>query len=341
MHIQATHYTDFKLYPPNSLPEHQAAWEKAAISTNQADPFCCTPTWQMAFHDAFSPKRRLLIAAHSNSLVAFAEHISPEGKAYLTPIEPHWFFGCPLLGKNAVEMFDAMMEEIERLYAPAFPPIIISGIRPGGILSRRLIKTFADRFDLYLHSSGVQCAASLAGGVDGYLSRRSANHRKKLRRQLRRASEAGVYFERVAPTSFEGAEKTYARVIAVELKSWKGIGKCGMAETPAKKFYDSMLKRLASAHDGRIVFARYEDKDIGFIFGGMAGRIYRGQQFSYAEEWKHCSIGNLMQMEQIKWLCEEGARRYDMGPLVGPKMGYKSHWTEKRSKFQTWILVRR
>ena len=102
-----------------------------------------------------------------------------------------------------------------------------------------------------------------------------------------------------------------------------------------------MMARLATARAGRILFARHEDKDIGFIFGGMAGRIYRDQQFSYAEKWKRHSIGNLMQMEQIKWLCEEDARRYDMGPLVGPKMGYKSHWTEKRIKFQTWVLVRR
>lgn len=341
MHIQATHHMDFRLYPPNALPDHQATWERAAVSTNQADPFCCTPTWQMAFHDAFGPMRRLLITARSNSLVAFAEYMSLQGDTYLTPIEPHWFFGCPLLGKDAVEMLDAMMGDIEKLYAPAFPRIIISGIRPGGVLSRRLIRTFADRFALYLHSSGVQCAASLDRGVDGYLSRRSGNHRKKLRKQRRLASAQGVCFERVTPASFEEAEKTYGRMIAVELSSWKGIGKCGMAETPAREFYDSMIKRLASAQAGRVIFARQGDRDIGFIFGGTAGRTYRGQQFSYDEEWKHYSIGNLMQMEQIKWLCEEGARRYDMGPLTGPRMGYKSHWTEKRIKHQTWILVKR
>jgi hypothetical protein len=341
MHIQATNHTGFQLYPPNSLPEHQAAWKKAAISTSQADPFCCAPTWQMAFHDAFGPKRLLMVESHSNSLVAFAEYVSPEGKAFLTPVESHWFFGCPLLGRDAVGMFDSMMGDIEKRYAPTFPPIIISGIRPGGVLSRRLIRTFADRFDFYLHSSGVQCAASLAGGVDGYLSRRSANHRKKLRKQFRRASEKGVYFERAAPASFEEARKTYARMMAVELSSWKGIGKCGMAETPAREFYDSMVKRLASAQGGRVIFARHEEEDVGFIFGGMAGRIYRGQQFSYDERWKSCSIGNLMQVEQIKWLCEEGARRYDMGPIAGPKMGYKSHWTEKRIQSRTWVLVRR
>ncbi|BCS89566.1 hypothetical protein PSDVSF_28080 [Pseudodesulfovibrio sediminis] len=295
----------------------------------------------MAFHDAFSPDRRILIVSRSNSLVALAEHVSPQGETYLTPIESHWFFGCPLLGSQAVQLFNGLMDDIARLYAPAFPQIVISGIRPGGALSQRLIRTFIDRFDIYLHSSGAQCAASLAGGVDGYLSRRSGNHRKKLRKQARKALEQGVSFERVAPASAEEAETTYARMIAVELKSWKGIGKCGMAETPAKEFYDFLLKRLASAQSGRVIFARHDNKDIGFIFGGMAGRIYRGQQFSYDEAWKHYSIGNIMQLEQIRWLCQEKAKRYDMGPLVGPKMAYKNHWTEKEIRLQTWILVKR
>ncbi|GHU30893.1 hypothetical protein AGMMS50256_18540 [Betaproteobacteria bacterium] len=114
-----------------------------------------------------------------------------------------------------------------------------------------------------------------------------------------------------------------------------------MAEPPAKQFYDVMLKRLTAAKEARVIFARQEDKDIGFIFGGLAGRIYRGQQFSYDDAWKNFSIGNLMQVEQIKWLCEDGVARYDMGPLNGPCMDYKSHWTEKEFEHQIWILERK
>jgi CelD/BcsL family acetyltransferase involved in cellulose biosynthesis len=46
-------------------------------------------------------------------------------------------------------------------------------------------------------------------------------------------------------------------------------------------------------------------------------------------------------LEKINWLCEEGIKRYDMGPVSGPKMGYKTHWTEKRSEIQAWLFVRR
>jgi len=332
---------DLKFYAQNSLPDYHAEWNKAAIRTKQADPFCSTPAWQMAFHDAFNPERRLLIESSSNSVIAFAEHILSPEEIYLTPVEAHWCFGCPLLGKDAVNLFVEALPQIESLYAPIFPKILISGVRPAGVLSQRLLTTFSPSCGIYLSSSSTQGSASLTDGLDGYLSRRSGNHRKKLKRQARKAEELGVSFERIKPTSIAESEAAYTRIIDVELKSWKGIGKCGMAETPSKEFYDCMLKRLSASQDGRIIFAKHEGKDIGFIFGGMAGNIYRGQQFSYDQNWKDYSIGNLMQVEQIQWLCEEKAKRYDMGPVTGPKMGYKAHWTEKQSPIQSWLFIRR
>ena len=68
---------------------------------------------------------------------------------------------------------------------------------------------------------------------------------------------------------------------------------------------------------------------IGFIYGGMANNIYRGLQSSYDDEWKAYSIGNILHFEQIKWLCEESADRYDMGEIK-QHMRYKEHWTEIR-----------
>ena len=332
---------NFKTYPPLSAPDERPAWEKLAYSTGQADPFCSAPTWQMAFHDAFGPQRRLLIHSASDSFIAFAEHVNHPSEIFLTPIEMHWCFGCPLLGENAVALLQEALPAIEELAAPSTVNMLISGIQPGSPLSQQLTRRFAEDFDIYLHSSSVQAASSLEGGVDGYLSRRSANHRKKLRRQARRAADIGVGFERVSPTTTEECDAVYARMLAVERTSWKGIGKCGMAEPGAKEFYDFMLKRLSTTSSARVVFARHEGMDIGFIFGGMVGKVYRGQQFSYDDGWKKRSIGNIMQLEKIKWLCEEGAARYDMGPVSGPKMGYKSHWIEKRSIIQSWVFAKR
>ena len=77
---------------------------------------------------------------------------------------------------------------------------------------------------------------------------------------------------------------------------------------------------------------------LAIIFGGMLGPCYRGQQFSYDAAWKDFSIGNLLQVEQIRWLCEEGAVRYDMGTASGEPMAYKLHWTEAHPTSRTWFL---
>jgi Protein involved in cellulose biosynthesis (CelD) len=322
----------------NILPEQQQDWYKAALGTNQVDPFCCTPVWQLSFHSVFGPKRRVLIETSAHAVLAFAETVFSPEDIFLTPIEAHWFFGCPLIGKHAVDLLAETVPFLETIYAPFFPRIVISGIRPQGALAHRLMRSFGKHFSMYLHGKGVQCSASLAGGVDGFLSRRSGNHRSKLKKDARRARELGISFERVTPRSDGEARETYARMLAVEAASWKGIGQCGMAEPPARQFYDALLRQLATLGAGRVLFARHEGNDIGFIFGAMAGNIYRGQQFSYNNAWKRFSIGNLMQIEKVAWLCEDGGKRYDMGPLDGPRMEYKSHWTEKTAEIQTWIL---
>jgi len=213
--------------------------------------------------------------------------------------------------------------------------VLVSGLLERGALRRELVSTFADRFDFFALEPGVQVSASLAGGLDGYLSRRSGRLRRNLRAQARRARAAGVTFERVVPAGDDEAAATYRRMIAVERASWKGIGRCGMAEPPSLQFYDVMLRRLATSRAGRVMFARSGDgDDIGFIFGGLAEDVYRGQQFSFVEEWRDASIGNLLQLEQLRWLCEEGAARYDMGP----RMDYKRHWTECETPMQAWLL---
>ncbi|MCL1984846.1 MAG: hypothetical protein FWG59_00155, partial [Betaproteobacteria bacterium] len=174
---------------PESEFEHiQAAWTHAAISTKQADPFCSSPAWQLAFHEAFSPKRRLLVENASSSVICFAEEMFSPSDVYLTPIEVGWFFGCPLLGRHSVDLLLKAMEFITAEYAPYFPKILISGIRPKSLLAGSLLKVFNKNFNIYLHSVGLQCAASLRGGIDGYLSRRSANFRSKLKKAHKRAT---------------------------------------------------------------------------------------------------------------------------------------------------------
>ena len=330
--------------PFHDLEGHKG-WQQAALHSGQADPFCCLPAWQLSFHEVFAPERRLLVwheARHtSHSMLVLAEQVFATDSVLLTPIDTLWFFSSPLLGVHAVDMLARVTDELAARYAPFFPRIVLSGLQPGSLLPQRLLRTFSHSFDFFMHSEAIQCAASLEGGLDGFLSRRSANHRAKLSKGRRRAQQRGIEYERHIPVTEAEAQAVFERMLAVESKSWKGVGQCGMAEEPARSFYDVMLRRLAPARGARIMFATHEGQDVGFIFGGMAGDVYRGQQFSYDLEWKDAGIGNLMQLEQVAWLCEQGASRYDMGPLTGPRMGYKAHWTERRLPIQTWLMVKK
>ena len=175
------------------------AWTKTALSTNQPDPFCCTPTWQLTFHDAFSPQRRLFIEQSSQGVMAFAEHRPSPELIFLTPIEPHWFFGCPLLGKYAVDMLSHALSFLADMYKPHFPTLCISGIRPQGTLARTLKINLGKDFDFVLHSTGVQCTASLAGCADGYTTSRSPHCVSTLKKALRQARAPSVTFPPVYP----------------------------------------------------------------------------------------------------------------------------------------------
>jgi hypothetical protein len=302
----------------------------------QADPFCCRTEWQLSYHEAIEPGRRLLVREAPGSVIAFAESRASNPDPLLLPVESGWMFGCPLLGPDAVDLLDELLgETASGPMNGAFPPaVVVSGVQPRGDLFGRLVTRFDSRFEFSRTGSSILCGASLKGGLDGFLSRRSRTHRRGLRKQGRRAAAAGVAFERHVPRNEAEADEIYARMLAVEEASWKGIGYCGMTVPQSRDYYACMLRRLTASGGGRVMFARHGERDIGFIFGGLAGEVYRGQQFSYAHDWKAASIGNLLQLEQIRWLCEEGIGRYDMGPL----MGYKDHWTEKRTPIETWLL---
>jgi hypothetical protein len=312
----------------------ESNWNIAAMQTPQVDPYCCRTEWQLSYHEAMGAGRKLIMREEPGSVVALAEHKSENPGRIFAPLESHWFFGCPLLGPDAVELLDELLGGFDTTADEPLPHFVISGLAPHSALLKQLIVKMRPRFELRRGHFNTLCSASLEGGLDGFLSRRSGKHRRGLGKQARRATREGVTFERCAPTNPAEAAHIYARILAVEESSWKGIGKCGMAVGLSRPYYDCMLRRLSVSGGARVMFARHGESDIGYIFGGLAGKFYRGQQFSYAEDWKSFSIGNLLQLEQIKWLCEEQIERYDMGPL----MKYKHHWTEIRHRIGTVIL---
>jgi len=319
------HFTKERLDHANSL------LNQVAGDTEQVDPFCCRSEWQFSFHEAFSPNRKLYFRNSHSSLIAFAGYELPNIGYILEPIESYWRFGCPLLGPDAVELLSSLL--LEEPICHARPFVLLSGLIPGSSLFIKVLTIFKRDYEIIRLEPSVFRCASLAGNVDGYLSRRSANLRRNIRRAVLQLADRDVVFERCLPMSIEHADETYARILTVEETSWKGIGQCGITVQPFRDFYRLMLRRLSLSGMGRVIFARDGGLDIGFIFGGITRGHYRGLQFSYAEDWSSYSVGNLLQLENVKWLCEEGIARYDLGQA----MGYKVRWAEL--EFQTENLL--
>lgn len=311
-----------------------------ATREQSQDPFCSSASWQQVWHETRGPERPLIVRRSRHGLLCFAEDGATTRNHTLVPLENGWHFGSNLLGTDGVDLLGELVDELAGL-PHAFPNIVISAQDPNGPISKRLFSLFRNDFDFYRCSKNIQCAASLTDGLDGYMGRRSAHHRKKLRQQSRKASKTGICFERHAPMTEAKAEQVFARMFQVELASWKGINRCGMESEPSRSYYLRMLISMARSARARVIFARHGDEDIGYIFGGLLGTIYRGQQFSFDARWHKHSVGNLLQYEQVKWLCEEGMERYDMGPLQGKRMDYKHHWTEAHYPIITWVMVRK
>ena len=298
----------------------------------QADPFSCRTEWGLSFHEVMAPQRELVLVGWRESVLALAGRRVANGGRWYEPLDAGWRFGCPLLGADAVDLLCLFLEALAQAGTPH--AVLLSGLVPGGRLVRRIHKQLGAHWELLRKDATVLQSASLEGGLDGWLSRRTGHFRRRLLHAVRRAQALGVSYERCVPRTEQEAHAVYERMVAIERTSWKGLGKCGMADGLSLPFYRAMLRRLAVGQNGRVVFARAAERDIGFIFGGMAGAHYRGQQFSYADDWSRHSIGNCLQYEQLRWLCEEGAQCYDMGP----KMDYKAHWTEIEQVIEARVL---
>lgn len=240
----------------------------------------------------------------------------------LGPLEAHWRFGSPLLGPHAV---DLLIDTICSLRHSKFTGRIIievPGLKPGGRDAALLQSAFPSQERLGQDS---QASASLLGGMDGWLSRRSGNFRRKLRKAQGAAAQYGVSFERHSPRSKAEASELYRRMLAIEAESWKGA--LGSGLFAVSRFYGALLQAYAAQGAVRVILARAGEVDIGFCFGGEAFGVYRGQQTSYAEAWKDFSLGVLMHFETAQWLSADKALLQHFGP-ISPRLSYKESFCE-------------
>jgi hypothetical protein len=301
--------------------------------TPAIDRFCSSTAWILSASGALMPPRAAYTYRGRHGFLALMRGVHPAGFPYLEPLELAWGLAAPLVGGDA----EALVGEVVPLLAARrdWQLAILSGLTVAGPQRRALDATLPARWEKRRGQPTVRHVASLDGGIDGFLGRRSRELRKSLRKSQRVANAAGLTFEAVRANEDE-AHALYERIQTVEARSWKSRDGVGIHSGPMRAFYAQMLPRLCALGQQRTIFARIGERDVGYILGAVIGSEYRGLQFSYDHELAALGLGGLLQLEQVTELCEQGVLRYDLGT----EMDYKRRWAEELMETDMLVVIR-
>lgn len=300
---------------PESLRE--GPFDQAVLASTCLDQFCSSSAWGLGAHQAFTPRRQPFVWRSDDNYLAFMTY-REGGWNTLTPLEFMWLLGCPMVGPDPRTQIEMLLSQ----RPPDVEMVMVSGVYPGSPLLEALLQgARRGRFQLHPGPETRRCVASLEGGVDGFLSRRSRQFRSRLRRSRKRFFKEGFEYQ-IEEDRDRDPALLYRRIQALEVRSWKsgrGIDSGGMRE-----FYDDMIAHLLPQGRLRLAFLRRDGVDVAYILGGVFGKTYRGLQFSYDESLSKYSLGNVAQLLEIERLVEQGVEEYDLGT----RMPYKLRWAE-------------
>jgi hypothetical protein len=301
--------------------------------TPAIDRFCSSTAWILAAAGTLMPPRASFSFRGENGYFAAMRGVHPAGFPYIEPVELAWGLASPLIGRDPV----ALVGEVVPVLAGRrdWQLAILAGMTVAGPQRRALDATLPPRWERRRGQPTVRHVASLEGGIDGFLARRSREFRKAIRRSQRAATAAKLAFESVRATA-DAAPTLYDRIQRVEATSWKSREGVGISAGPMRAFYGAMLPRLCALGQQRTIFAKLGERDVGYILGAVMAGEYRGLQFSYDDEYGQLNIGGLLQYHQIVELCAEGVTRYDLGT----EMDYKRRWAEDIMETEMLVLVR-
>lgn len=308
-------------------------WLEGCRGRSWLDRYCSSPIWGLPLGKAFQPANALYIyrSERSDSLAVFSERSLAGGRLLLAP-DAMWMLGSPLLGSQPVELFQELLAYWRRFpSAEGVRQVLISGLYENHPLLQTDFLSYVGAWET---ESSQRMIASLEGGVDGFMSRRSKNFRSRLRRMVKATQAAGIETEPMSATAnAQQVQSILNRCFAIEEKSWKGMAGRGINEGGMKQFYLEMLPLLASRGWLRGLFLTDEGEDVAYLFGGVFDGFFRGLQFSFSDE-RQLGLGNVCQYHMISRLVEEGCEFYDLGQ----GMEYKKRWSEIRPVSRSFIF---
>ncbi len=312
--------------------EQAESFDRAVLSTPGIDHFCSSSSWILPASAGLMPPREPWIHSADGHYLALMRGESLEGIGYLEAFENMWGLPCPLVGSRPEDLV-AGVAQLCAAPTSDWSVMALSGVAPGGALFLNLITEFADHYRLGLGPATSRLIIDLEAGADAFLSRRSKQFRRSLLRSERDAAAAGIEID---DASAQEPKSLFKRIQDVERRGWKGLSEVGIGEGGMHDFYELMLPRLHRRNALRVLFAHRGGRDLAYIFGGLMSNSYRGLQFSYDDEYRKFGLGNLLQLEQIRRLCDESVRSYDLGT----HMDYKLRWSDRQHETVNLLFMR-
>jgi len=155
-------------------------FDRDVAVTPAIDRFCSSSAWILAAASALMPPRAPFSFRGTSGYFAAMRGVHPAGFPYIEPLELAWGLAAPLIGRDAATLATevAVMLAARRDWQLA----VLAGMTHDGPQRRALDRVLPPRWERRRGTSTVRHVASLDGGVDGFLSRRSRDLRKSLRK---------------------------------------------------------------------------------------------------------------------------------------------------------------
>lgn len=165
----------------------------------------------------------------------------------------------------------------------------------------------------------VEIVEQLACDQAFYQAAWSGNHRRHMRKSLRRANEqGGVLLDIRRPHTPEEVEALLREGFEVEARSWKGRRGTSVINSPEMwQFYLRQAIQMARYGTLELVFLRHQDRAIAFEYGWKSKGIYFTPKVGYDDTYSCLSPGQLLRyllLEQV--FARPDRRAIDfLGPL--------------------------
>jgi CelD/BcsL family acetyltransferase involved in cellulose biosynthesis len=332
-----------------SLQDLDDLWpevERAVDATPGIDPWCSGPDWSVPVASGFAPdaERLLLTNDERTGFALFTVYHAADEVPLLSGLEPLWGFGSPIFGPAAIgppgnSFTDAAARALSArpdwqvLYIPGLPMVTEDGDPEHRRVTVGIAGALSTLGRLRLSEGITRQLADLTDGHDGWLARRSPRFRRNLRQAHARAESKGL-------TIVDASEDPdlFDRIMTIEYQSWKGQEGSGITSPEMTVMYRLMVERLRARKRLLAYVATIDERDVGYILGGVRGRRYRGLQLSYTEDASALSVGNLLQHHQLLELDRLNlADIYDLGM----DFDYKRRWADRTETSLALIVDRR